>query len=102
MIASLQLGSGALATSGDYERYFELDGRRYCHVLDPRTGWPVEYWQSISVAAPVCSAAGAFCTIAMLMQEKGGEFVASQATGYLGVDHAGRVHRHESPTAIET
>jgi len=102
VLASLQLASGALATSGDYERYFELAGRRYCHVLDPRTGWPVEYWQSVSVAAPVCSAAGAFCTIAMLMGERGAGFIASQGTGYLAVDHAGRVHRHEIPTAVET
>jgi thiamine biosynthesis lipoprotein len=45
MLATLALSSGALATSGDYERYFERDGVRYCHVLNPRTGWPVNAWQ---------------------------------------------------------
>ena len=49
MLATLMLGTGALATSGDYERYFELDGVRYCHVLNPRTGWPVNAWRSVSV-----------------------------------------------------
>jgi thiamine biosynthesis lipoprotein len=42
---------GALATSGDYERYMEVDGQRYCHVLDPRSGMPVSYWRSVSAGA---------------------------------------------------
>lgn len=41
-ISSVKLCDQAISTSGSYERFFELDGRRYCHVMDPRTGMPVE------------------------------------------------------------
>lgn len=41
-ISTVKLRDRAISTSGSYERFFELDGRRYCHVMDPRTGIPVE------------------------------------------------------------
>jgi thiamine biosynthesis lipoprotein len=92
-VASLPLLAGALATSGDYERYFEQDGRRYCHILDPRTGWPVQAWRSISVVAPVCAAAGAVCTIAMLKGKDGLGFLEAQGLDYLAIDAQGRLVR---------
>lgn len=92
-LAHLDVASGALATSGDYERYFELDGRRYCHLLDPRSGWPVDYWRSISVVAPLTVAAGASATIAMLMPvAEALAFMDSQGVRYLGFDAAGARH----------
>jgi thiamine biosynthesis lipoprotein len=93
VIASIEMTHGALATSGDYERAFEVDGRRYCHILDPRTGWPVTCWQSVSVAGPACLASGALTTIAMLMGEDAHAFLQSQGVGYLTVDAGGQVHR---------
>ena len=48
---TLLLSEAAVATSGDYERSFEIDGRRYSHILDPRTGLPVEYVPSVTVVS---------------------------------------------------
>jgi thiamine biosynthesis lipoprotein len=92
-VAHLEVPRGALATSGDYERYFELDGRRYCHLLDPRSGWPVAFWRSVSVVAPVCVAAGACATIAMLKPvDEALAFLGQQGLRYLAIDSAGERH----------
>ncbi|OHC61926.1 MAG: thiamine biosynthesis protein ApbE [Rhodocyclales bacterium RIFCSPLOWO2_02_FULL_63_24] len=49
-LATLELRDGeAIGTSGDYHRYFELDGRRYCHLLDPRSGFPATATQAVTV-----------------------------------------------------
>lgn len=85
-IASVEMAGGALATSGDYERHFELGGRRYCHILDPRSGWPVNAWASVSVAAPACVAAGALTTIAMLQGAAAPDFLATEGASWLAVD----------------
>lgn len=50
--AVVDVDTGAIATSGDYERYFVHQGIRYAHVVDPRTGWPVRGVASVSVLAP--------------------------------------------------
>lgn len=88
-IASIALARGALATSGDYERFFEHAGRRYCHILNPRSGWPVAHWQSVSVIAPVCIAAGAMSTIAMLQGPEAMPFLTAQKVAFLAIDADG-------------
>jgi len=90
-IAGVELADGALATSGDYERFIEIDGVRYCHILDATTGMPVQHWQSISVMAPLCVMAGSCSTIAMLLQDEANAFLAEQATWWHGVLADGRV-----------
>ena len=89
VFASITLHEGALATSGDYERYFEHAGRRYCHVLDPRSGWPAQGWRSVSVSAPACLAAGALSTVAMLKGADALAFLREQAVDFLAVDATG-------------
>jgi thiamine biosynthesis lipoprotein len=90
VVGEVELAGAAVATSGDYERYFELDGRRYCHILDPRTGWPVDRWQSVSVVAPLCILAGSLATIGMLRADAV-DFLRAQGVSGLLVDRVGQV-----------
>ena len=82
IMATAVLKHGALATSGDYERYIEIDGKRYSHILNPKTGWPVHGLCSVSVIADRCLVAGSVCTIAMLKGQYGTECLKT-----LGVEH---------------
>lgn len=72
LLAKLPVMSGALATSGDYERFIEVDGVRHCHVLDPRTGLSARGFQSVTVHAGSCLVAGSATTIAMLKGREDG------------------------------
>lgn len=59
-LATVELHDGeAIGTSGDYQRYFELDGERLCHLIDPRSGEPVRHTQSLTVLMPAGPHAGA-------------------------------------------
>ena len=98
LLASIPVSAGALATSGDYERCFEQDGKRYCHILNPRTGHPARTWQSVSVLAPSALVAGAFTTIAMLLEEEALPFLRSAGLSFLAVDQSGTLYQ-ESPHA---
>ncbi len=60
----------AVATSGDYQRYFISDGVRYCHILSPFTGYPFRYWISMTVIAEDCTTADALSTAFFGMERK--------------------------------
>ena len=58
-LATLALADGeAVGTSGDYQRFFELDGKRYCHLLDPRTAEPVTHTRAVTVLVTPRAGAG--------------------------------------------
>ncbi len=90
VLTRVPLREGALSTSGDYERCIEIDGVRYGHVLDPRTGWPVRFMASASVVAPLCVVAGSASTIALLRGEGGPAWLEQLGLPCLWVDVEGR------------
>ncbi|MGO9673169.1 MAG: FAD:protein FMN transferase [Methylocella sp.] len=90
-IATLFVAEGGLATSGDYERYFEVEGRRFSHLIDPRTGWPAPGLPSVTVAAPSCLAAGTTSTIAILKGEAGPQWLRATGAAHLYVEETGEL-----------
>jgi thiamine biosynthesis lipoprotein len=82
-VGVIKLKQGALATSGDEHRYLEKNGKRYCHVLNPKTGWPVEDPpHTVSVAAATCIEAGMLSTLALLQGRQAEEFLKAQQVPY--------------------
>lgn len=93
-IARIPLTHGAIATSGDYERFMDIGGRRYCHILNPKTGWPAEGLRAVSVVAGQCLIAGTATTIAMLKGPvEGPRWLAELGLPWLVVHADGRVER---------
>jgi len=92
-IARISLVAGGIATSGDYERCMIVDGLRYSHLLDPRTGESFRGGPaSVSVSAPLCLIAGAATTIAMLHEEhESRRFLANLGLPHLLIRQDGRI-----------
>lgn len=93
-MAVVGLTKGGLASSGDYERFFEVNGERYCHLLDPRTGWPVRGLAGVSVVAASCLVAGSVASMAMLKQSEGIEWLAGLGLDCCWMDEQGRQGGH--------
>ena len=75
----IDLRQGALATSGDAQRFLLRDGIRYSHILDPGSGWPIpDAPASVTVAADTCTQAGMTSTLAMLEGEGAEEFLEQE------------------------
>ncbi|MDP6543417.1 MAG: FAD:protein FMN transferase [Phycisphaerae bacterium] len=73
--AIIKLSAGAVCTSGNYERYFEIDSKRYSHIVDPRTGRPVSMAPSVTVVAPTATAADAWATALSVLGAAGLELI---------------------------
>ena len=79
----IELRVGALATSGDARRFLLKDGKRYGHILDPRTGWPVAGApRSVTVAAATCTEAGMLATLALLQGADAEGFLEAQGARF--------------------
>ncbi len=91
ILETLSLFSGALASSGDYERCIILNNIRYGHVLNPKTGWPVNKMAAVSVVSDYCVVAGSASTIGMLMEDHGPDWLLELGLPHLWVDVNGAV-----------
>lgn len=91
MIRTLALRDGAVASSGDYERCIVVEGVRYGHVLNPKTGWPVRHLAAVSVVGDFCVVAGSASTIAMLKEKDGPAWLDAMGLPHLWVDVDGNV-----------
>lgn len=106
MVARIPLVDAAISTSGDYERYFEQDGARYHHILDPRTGMSATGTRSVTVIGPdATTTEGISKTVFIKGAERGIRFVESlQGIDAVIIDGGGNMHytaglRRESTAA---
>ncbi|MBI5554236.1 MAG: FAD:protein FMN transferase [Elusimicrobia bacterium] len=94
ILAAIIVKSGAVVTSGDYERYFIKEGKRYHHILNPGSGYPADQCQSVTVIAPTAAAAVALAKgIFVAGPEKGLKLTATQPKiESIIIDNQGRQH----------
>lgn len=102
-LATVELADGeAIGTSGDYQRYFELDGERYSHLLDPRTGFPASHTQAVTVLIPAGKRAGTLSDAASkpvyIAGPKAWRALAQQLQlpWVLRIDHEGKIQVTEA------
>lgn len=79
----MELKDSAVATSGDYEQYFIKDGKRYAHIIDPRTGYPAaSRVSSVTVTGPDCLGADALATAFFVLGPEGSSAILDKFPGY--------------------
>ena len=80
-IAIVQINDKSVVTSGDYQRYFEKDGKRYCHIINPDTLFPSEYMASVSVICDDSALADALSTTLFNMPIEEGKALIEKMDG---------------------
>jgi thiamine biosynthesis lipoprotein len=93
LIAKARLAGKAISTSGDYERFFLADGKRYHHILDPRSGYPAGLSRSVTVITDRGAFTDAFSTaVFVLGPEKGMKLLEETGMDGIIIDASGGIH----------
>jgi FAD:protein FMN transferase len=83
LIGYFEMTDNSLATSGDYEKYFEVGGKRYSHLMDPRTGMPKSGEPtSVTVIGKSCTKCDALATVAAILSPEEAKRVVAAFPGY--------------------
>jgi len=97
IFATIPLRNRAIATSGDYERFFIKDGTRYCHILDPETGLPSRRYMSATVVAQSCTQADAWATALFVKGiETLKDFFSQHDMDWIVIDNNGKVYASDA------
>ncbi len=93
LLGTVELTQGWVVTSGDYERYFFRDGKRYHHILDPRSGYPAEGPQQVTLVANDIGRVNGYTLAIMVRGAEWGRAQIAQTPGLSGliVDQAGQL-----------
>lgn len=93
---TVELTGGSLVTSGDYQRYYEVDGQTYHHIIDPDTLMPSAYWRSVTILCPDSGLADCLSTALFLMpMEEGQALIQECGAEALWMDAEGDMYPSE-------
>jgi thiamine biosynthesis lipoprotein len=81
LLGLVELQRGCVASSGDYERSFVVDGKRYHHVLDPRTGYPAEGLRGVTLVSEDAQAVNGLSVAAMVLGKQAGKKLLEETAG---------------------
>ena len=95
--AAVEAEYASVVTSGGYERKLEVDGKSYCHIIDPRTGYPADFVLSATAICPKSDTADGYSTALFLMTpEEAMAFAKDHHFRAIVIDHAGKVWDSEN------